>query len=396
MSADAVNPMAMAEDEAGDSGAAWAPPARSSVSPGVDRRQLGGVDRFFEDRLQWRFLFNVFMHVRIPATVNTFYFGGIALFLFGVQVVTGTLLTLYYEPTPETAYDSVLRITSSVDFGWLIRSVHHWGATLMLAFVLLHLLRIFFQAAYKFPRELTWIVGSLLLMITIGFGFTGYLLPWDQRAYWATVVGTQIAGGVPGIGDFALQFLRDGADVTGATLTRFFGIHVLVLPLALAGLLAVHLLFVHQQGLADPTRPSPRPAKDGSLPPETGEVEPFFPNYILDEVIAWYVVLGVLVVLASLLPAGLEAKADPLVTPEGIKPEWYFLAVYELLKMVPKLVGILAPIGLVGIVTILPLIDRNPEVRPRRRILAIGVALILLAGMVVLTAIGLQSEAPAA
>lgn len=118
------------------------------------------------------------LHVRIPMSARTYYFGGIALFLFGIQVVTGTLLSLYYKPTPDAAFESVQFITSDVSFGWLIRSIHHWAANLMILFVVLHLVRVFAQAAYKFPRELTWVLGCLLLMVTLGFGFTGYLLPW--------------------------------------------------------------------------------------------------------------------------------------------------------------------------------------------------------------------------
>src|SRR3990172_8823272 len=212
----------------------------------------------------------------------------------------------------------------------------------MIISLVLHMLRIFLQAAYKFPRELTWIVGGGMFGITILFGFTGYLLPWDQRAYWATTVGTEIAGAVPLIGQPLLLLLRGGPDVTEATLSRFFGIHVLVLPLMLAGLTALHLLFVHQQGLANPKRPEPRPGR----PP----------------------------------PA--------LLTPEHIKPEWYFLGIYELLKYVPRDVGIIGPMVLVGIIILLPLLDRNQEVRPRRRPIALACAFVLLVGLGYLTILG--------
>jgi len=346
----------------------------------------GPVDAWLEERLQWRALMGVLLHVRVPVESRTLFFGGITLFLFGVQVVTGTLLALYYKPTPAAAYDSVLFITSDVTFGWLIRSVHHWAANLMIVFLVLHLLRVFFQAAYKYPRELTWVVGMALLGVTMVFGFTGYLLPWDQRAYWATVVGTEIAGSVPIIGDLLLTLLRGGADVTEATLSRFFGIHVLVLPLALGLIVAVHLVFVHQQGLANPTVPEPRPP---AVP--TGRTKPFFPNYILEEVIAWLFLLAMLVVMASLFPAGLEEEANPLQTPAHTKPEWYFLGVYELLKHVERIVGILAPIVLLVILVLLPFIDRNPEVRARKRPLAIVLGIVGIAVMVGLTIWGYYS-----
>jgi quinol-cytochrome oxidoreductase complex cytochrome b subunit len=328
------------------------------------------------------------LHVRIPMSARTMYFGGIALFLFGIQVVTGTLLALYYKPTPEAAYESVQFVTSDVSFGWLIRSMHHWAANLMILFVALHLLRVFFQAAYKYPRELTWVIGGGLLLVTLGFGFTGYLLPWDQRAYWATVVGTDIAGSVPVVGDSLLQLLRGGADVTGDTMSRFFGIHVLVLPLALAGLMAIHLVLVHQLGLANPKKPEPRvrPAAVDREP-----LRPFFPNYLLDEVVAWYVILAILVVLASVFPAGLEGQANPLETPAHIKPEWYYLAVYQLLKIIPRTIAVMAPIIGIGLLIAWPFLDRNPEVLARRRKLAVAGATLVVVGVIVLTVWGYVS-----
>jgi quinol-cytochrome oxidoreductase complex cytochrome b subunit len=331
------------------------------------------------------------IHVRVPLSANTMYFGGIALFLFMIQATTGTLLSLYYKGTPEAAYKSVQFITSDVNFGWLIRSIHHWGADLMILFVVLHLLRIFFQAAYKYPRQVVWLVGMLLLMVTMGFGFTGYLLPWDQRAYWATVVGTEIAGGVPVIGEALLLLLRGGQDVTGDTMSRFFGIHVLVLPISIAALLGLHLILVHQMGLASPKRPDPRtPEQKAALANEP--VRPFFPNYLVDELVAWYILLAVLVVLASLFPAGLEDPANPLQTPQHVKPEWYFLGVYQLLKLIPiKIVGILIPIFAVGLLVVWPFLDRNPEVVARRRKLAVGGATLVLVSLVALTVFGYVS-----
>ena len=209
--------------------------------------------QWLDKRYGLQILLDALRHVPIPRTARTFYLGGITFFLFGSQAITGILLAIYYEPTPDSAYASILVIMNDVQFGWLIRSIHAWGANLMIIFCVLHLLRVFVQGAYKAPRELTWTVGVLLLIITLGFGFTGYLLPWDQRAFWATTVGSEIAGAVPGIGKFALEFLRGGTEITALTLSRFFGTHVLVLPVSLAALVLIHLVMVHQQGLADPT-----------------------------------------------------------------------------------------------------------------------------------------------
>jgi quinol-cytochrome oxidoreductase complex cytochrome b subunit len=347
-----------------------------------------GAGGWIERRTGLGAVIDALLHVRIPMSARTMYFGGIALFLFGIQVVTGTLLTLYYKPTPEAAYESVKFITSDVSFGWLIRSVHHWAANLMILFVALHLARVFFQAAYKFPRELTWVIGGGLLLVTLGFGFTGYLLPWDQRAYWATVVGTDIAGAVPLVGDSLLQLLRGGADVTGDTMSRFFGIHVLVLPLALAGLLALHLVLVHQLGLANPKKPEPRVQ---TAEHEQEPLRPFFPNYLLDEIVAWYVILAMLVVLASLFPAGLEEQANPIETPAHIKPEWYYLAVYQLLKLIDRTVAVLVPIIGIAVLIAWPFLDRSPEVLARRRKVMVGGATLVLVAMIVLTVYGYVS-----
>lgn len=364
----------------------------------IREQQAGWLESLWWRAVDWldtryrvRELTHALLEVYIPKEAKTFYLGGITLFLFIVQVITGSLLTLYYQPTPDTAYESILFIMSNVHFGWLIRSIHAWGANLMIACCGLHLLRVFFQGAYKPPREMTWMIGVLLLGLTMGFGFTGYLLPWDQRAFWATTVGTEIAGAVPVVGDLLLRFLRSGTEVTGATLSRFYGIHTLLLPLTLGMLVGIHLVLIHQQGLANPRQPatSVPPAPDAQA--ERGEMLPFFPHYLLGELIAWYLVLGVLIVLATLFPAGLEEQADPFRTPPHIKPEWYFLSMYQFLKLVPRTVGVVTPIlALIGLF-FLPFIDRNPEVLPRKRPFAIVVGITTLLVLTVLTVWGLLS-----
>ena len=284
------------------------------------------VWQWIDGRYELTTLLQALLHVEIPINARTFYFGGITLFFFGVQAITGTLLAIYYQPTPDTAYDSILYIMNQVRFGWLIRSIHSWSANFMILFCVLHLLRVFFQGAYKKPREVTWMMGILLLGLTLAFGFTGYLLPWDQRAFWATTVGSEIAGAVPGVGEQMLVFLRSGTEITARTLSRFFGMHVLMLPLSLAAVLVVHITMVHQQGLADPDRDEdagkePAEAAGKEVPEAVSaavearvyshgrkpkrKLLPFFPNYVLDEVIAWYVMLGLLIILGSLGPAGL-------------------------------------------------------------------------------------------
>jgi len=332
-----------------------------------------------------------FLSVAIPWDAHTYYLGGTTLFLFMVQAISGTLLALYYRPSPEAAYDSVLFIMTTVNFGWLIRSFHHWSANLMILMVFLHMLRVFWHGVYKAPREITWVTGSLLGLVTLGFGFTGYLLPWDQRAFWATTVGTDIAGSTPLVGDLLRELLRGGLEVSALTLSRFFGIHVLVLPAAMLILLAAHVYLIHHHGIAEPPHVTSDAGKKKLLP--------FFPNYVLGEFIAWYLVLALLIVLSSLFPAGLEDKADPLVTPPHIKPEWYFLGIYQFLKVAgelrpflgpqaPILVGLAVPGMVVVLMVILPFVDRNPERRPGRRPLALTIAGAIVAGLLVLTYLG--------
>jgi len=208
---------------------------------------------WFEERLHIRGTIEYLINEPMPTGANTFYLGGVTLFFFIVQAITGVLLVIYYRPTPEAAYESILLIMNQVRFGWLIRSLHAWSANLMILACIGHMLRVYFQGAYKKPRELTWMVGVLLLAVTMVFGFTGYLLPWDQTAYWASTVGTEIAGAMPLVGEPMLNLLRAGKDITGMTLSRFFGIHVLILPATSLVLLAAHIFLIHQIGLFDPT-----------------------------------------------------------------------------------------------------------------------------------------------
>jgi cytochrome b6 len=273
-------------------------------------------------------------HKTVPIHRHTvwYYFGGMTLFLFIVQVLTGILLLLYYRPTPEDAYESVQYIVTQVRFGWLIRSVHSWSANLMVLTAFIHMFSVYFLKAYRKPRELTWISGMFLLFVVMGFGFSGYLLPWNTLAFFATKVGTEMAGAVPFAGKWMLTFLRGGEEVTGATLTRFFGFHVAVLPGLATVLLAMHLLLVQQLGMSVPPSVE-RATAEGRQPPR---VMPFFPNFLLRDIIGWYAALGVLGALAAIFPWELGAKADPFAAaPAGIRPEWYFLFMFQTLKLLP-------------------------------------------------------------
>ena len=209
------------------------------------------LGNWIDERMGFRTVWDAIFLRKIPK-VNWFYtLGSASLFVALNQAITGILLTIYYVPTPDHAYDSVQFITTEIPAGWLIRGLHHWGASAMVVLVVLHMLRVIFYGAYKFPREITWMTGVILLILVIGFGFTGYLLPWDQKAYWATTVGTRIAGTPPLIGDTILRIVRGGADLSAVTLARFYGVHVWVLPASLILVLAFHLYLVIRNGISE-------------------------------------------------------------------------------------------------------------------------------------------------
>jgi len=208
------------------------------------------INQWLDERTSWRKVWEVIFLRKIPK-VNWFYtLGSASLFVAVNQAITGILLTIYYVPTPDHAYDSVQYITTQVPLGWLIRGLHHWGASAMIVLVVLHMLRVILFGAYKYPREVTWFTGVILLLVVVGFGFTGYLLPWDQKAFWATTVGTRIAGTPPLIGDYLLRIIRGGSEISAVTLVRFFGTHVWVLPSLLLLLIGIHLYLVIRNGIS--------------------------------------------------------------------------------------------------------------------------------------------------
>ena len=205
---------------------------------------------WLDERLGMTGIYNTVLDRKVPKVNWAFTLGSATLFLVVTQGLTGIFLTAYYVPHPAQAYDSINYIMNDVAFGWLIRGIHHWGATLMVITVFLHMLRTFFYGAYKYPREVTWITGVLLLLITLGMGFTGYLLPWNQRAYWATTVGTEIVGTIPVIGDWLLRVLRGGTDLSAVTLARFFSVHIWFLPAVIALTIGVHLYLIIRLGIS--------------------------------------------------------------------------------------------------------------------------------------------------
>jgi quinol-cytochrome oxidoreductase complex cytochrome b subunit len=333
--------------------------------------------------------------VPVHAQKVWYYLGGMTLFLFGIQVATGILLVLYYRPSATEAYESVQFIVTQVPFGWLIRNVHSWSANLLVAAAFAHFFSVFFMKSYRKPRELTWISGVLLLFLMLAFGFSGYLLPWNELSFFATKVGTGIAGAVPFVGGFLLHVFRGGDDVTGATLSRFYGLHVAILPMLTTALLAVHLLLVQRQGMSVPLNVERELKAGGRL-----RYMPFFPNYILRDVLAWYVALAMLAALALFYPWELGQKADPFAAvPPGIKPEWYFLAVFHTLKLVPshilgfegERVGVVVYAVVAVFLVAVPFLDRRAS-RGERSPLFTALAIAGLAYFVIFTIVGHFAE----
>jgi cytochrome b6 len=301
------------------------------------------------DWLQTRLGLEAFQHVieekRVPVHRHSFwyYWGGMTLFLFGVQVATGILLVLYYRPSADEAYESVRFLMTQVSFGWLIRSIHSWSANLMVGAAMIHMFSTFMLKGYRGPREVTWLTGMALFVLCLAFGFSGYLLPWNQLAFFATKVGTDIMAGVPLVGGFLARLLRGGDQITGGTLTRFFGFHVAVLPALMTALLGLHLFLVQLHGMSVP----PGVERAGGAKKEMK----FVPAFLLRDIVGWLAALGALALLAALFPWELGLKADPYApAPAGIKPEWYFAWMFQTLRMIPaKVLGLEGEmLGIVG------------------------------------------------
>ncbi len=313
----------------------------------------------------------------LPRNINIWYtLGAVLLTLFGLQFATGILLLIYYDPNAAEAFGSVQKIMNEVPYGWLVRYLHAVGSNVIVIALLLHMLSVLFMGSYKRPRELTWLSGFILFNLSLALCLTGYLLPWSQLSFWATTVATDAAGAIPVIGDEIVRFLRGGPMVSDATLGRFFALHVMGLPLLFAMVVGFHLFCVRRAGISRPpfgkdyTPTEPLPIFRHEDHP--GGI-PFFPNYAVKDVavISFFLAfLAALVFFAPGLfvpPAALE-PADPFVTPQGIKPEWYFLWAYQTLKIFPsELLGLAAQGAAMTFLALLPFIDVGRERRPARR-----------------------------
>ena len=303
-----------------------------------------------------------------------FTLGSVALFLVLLQFGTGALLAIAYAPTPDHARASVWFVEKRMPAGSLVRGLHSWGASLLVVIALAHLFRVLYHGSYKDPRRENWWIGLALLAVILAFAFTGYLLPWDQKGYWATVVGVRIAAIVPGVGPALARLLSGGGRVGASALTRFATVHFVVLPAVAAALVLPHLLLLRRHGHA-------------GLPGDDSPREPFFPNQTARDAAAIAIVFGLLLALAHFSPAPLEATADPSDSGYVPRPDWYFLSLFQLLHYFPgrtAVVGaVLIPGGIALLLFALPFLDRSPgrEPKPRRVWIALGAAIFAGAGV---------------
>jgi cytochrome b6 len=356
--------------------------------PTQETRGERGIKDYLFERLGLSVFAALAEKKRVPVHRSTifYYLGGMALFLFAIQVVSGMLLSLYYKPSPDQAFESVRAIMTEVEFGWLMRSVHSWGANLVIAVLFLHVLTTYIMRAYRRPREFTWVSGMVLLGLFMALGFSGYLLPWNQLAFFATRVGTALVGVLPIVGDQLLLVARSGANVTGDTLSRFYALHVAILPLVVLGFLGLHLWLVQQHGMSVPERVAEKHGGEDRVPSI-----PFVPHFLLRDAVGWYLAMAILAALAALFPWELGEKADPFGSaPEGIKPEWYFLFMFQTLKKLPghimglegEMLGVLF-FGFCGLVLVaVPFLDRGPRSRKFLNFLAV-IAVVFITVMTV-------------
>jgi len=323
---------------------------------------LEKIYHFLDKRLHLTPLVRQALDEPIPGGASWIYvFGSVVLFAFGLQFITGMFLILYYVPTPDHAYDSIQFVETGVAFGSFIRGLHHWGASVMIVGIGLHMLQTFLYGAYRPPREVLWNVGVILFILVLTFAFTGYLLPWDQKAYWATSVGINMVGTIPLIGGYLVRILRGGEDVGALTLSRFFGVHILFLPWLTAVLIALHIFILRRVGPAGPWDRERREVHR----------EPFFPRQVFMDAVAMFVTFCVVSAMAIWLPFPLSDKANPADTSFVPVPEWYFLFYYQLLKYFEGPFQPIATIGLpllfYALLFLLPYLERGKERDPSRR-----------------------------
>jgi len=320
----------------------------------------------------------------VPNHLKRWWFclGGTPAYLFVVQVVTGIMLAFYYQPTAAAAYDSVRYITTEVNYGWYFRSLHKWSGTLMIAAVILHQTRVYFTGAFRSPRELNWVVGMFLLLCTLGLGFTGYSLVFEQLSYWGATVGANLCDEVPLVGHTLKQLLLGGDVYSVRTLPRFYVLHAAILPGTIVGLLIVHIALIRLHGITE--------LKFEDEPDESPQYFNFFPDHFYTELIIGLILMVVLSALATIEPAGLGSRADPLTTPEVIKPEWFFFVTFRWLKLFSLTFAVLSMGLIVCAMVFWPWIDAALRRITRREDVGVWIgipAVLVIIGMTIWEAV---------
>jgi ubiquinol-cytochrome c reductase cytochrome b subunit len=338
---------------------------------------------WIDSRTGYRALTDAFLREPLPRGTGWFFTtGSIVTLLVVVQFVTGIGLSMYYVPSPALAYDSVRYVMTAVPMGWMLRGLHFWGASFLVVAAVVHMTRVFFFGSYKAPREVTWLSGVLMLLVILGFALSGYLLPWDQKAYWATTVTINVARSTPIAGEYIANIMRGGPDLGALTLGRWFSAHVFLLPMTLVTLIAAHIALMRKHGISGPLRA------------ESGRGPEFFPWHVIKDTVMMAAVFASLFTIALLVRAPLDAVADPADVNYIPRPEWYFLSLFQLLKYFP---GPLEPIGtmvvpgvVIGFLFLLPFLDRSRERRPftAQRMLYSAAFLLMATGVAALTGLG--------
>lgn len=354
--------------------------------------------RWFGERLELEDSVLAVLRHPVPASLERpvgwwYVFGSATLAVFVVMVVTGVGLAMTYVPAPNSAYDSLVFITRDATLGGLVRGTHYWGAAAMVVLALIHMSQVFLFGSYKFPREINWLSGSVLLLATLAMAFTGQLLRWDQDAFWAVVVAAEQAGRAPFLGDLLAKLVIAGQNVGGATLTRFYATHVFLIPAAIFGLLAVHLYLVIKRGISEPPEPGER-VHTSTYRQRYAEILrrgiPFYPDAAYRDAIVAFVAVVIVVALGLVVGApALGKQADPTVVVADPKPDWYFLGYFSLLALIPSKAESLVIIGLPTFAILylfaLPIIFPTGERHWSRRPAAIAVVAIPFVAYAALT-----------
>jgi ubiquinol-cytochrome c reductase cytochrome b subunit len=358
------------------------------------RKLFGHLARGLPERVGWEKGLGPFLYKKLPHKTGwALTLGSASVLMFVTMFVTGVFLAMYYNPSPDKAYQAIEYIMNDVPAGRILRGLHHWGASAMVIIVFLHMATNFFSGTYRKPRELTWITGVIMLLIVLGLGFTGYLLPWDLKAYWATTVSTNIPKDIPLIGPFLSHLALGGESISGSTLTRFYAIHAMLLPALLVGFIAFHIYLVRAHGIAEED-------EDALTPSEGNEkVYRFYPEHLWRSSIVFLAVFLILLGLSLWAHIPREPVAGTLVESYLPRPEWYYMWLFQLLTLFPghlEWVGSLViPLLGVALLFLLPFLGkRNARIGVRNRPLPLAIGMTVIVAIVYLTVMGFAGARP--